>query len=92
MSGRGLARRSSLIVLKSIELNSSPSPGYGNRGTIRVDLWLDPGTTDTTVAAEFLTPFDARLMPLLPCQFAGRSKRGFRDTRHVWFNDKIMAL
>jgi hypothetical protein len=27
---------------------------------------LDPGTTDTTVAAEFLKPFDARLMRCFP--------------------------
>jgi len=25
------------------------------------DLWLDPGTTDTTVISKFLKPFDARL-------------------------------
>jgi hypothetical protein len=30
------------------------------------DLWLDPGTTDTTVAAEYLKPFDARLMRCFP--------------------------
>jgi hypothetical protein len=37
LSGRRLARRSSLIVLKSIEVNSSPSPGYGTPGTMRVE-------------------------------------------------------
>lgn len=30
------------------------------------DLWLDPGTTDTTVISEFLKPFDARLMRCFP--------------------------
>ena len=30
------------------------------------DLWLDPGTTDTSVISEFLKPFDARLMNCFP--------------------------
>lgn len=30
------------------------------------DLWLDPGTTNTTVIAEFLKPFDARPMSCFP--------------------------
>jgi len=30
------------------------------------DLWLDPGTTDTTVISKFLKPFDARLMSCFP--------------------------
>ncbi len=95
-----MARRGSLIALKSIEVSFSRSPGYGKRGPIRVgkdletcsiltttantltapfhdrmplildpqcyDLWLDPGTTDTTVISKFLKPFDARLMSCFP--------------------------
>jgi putative SOS response-associated peptidase YedK len=30
------------------------------------DLWLDPGTTNTSVISEFLKPFDARLMNCFP--------------------------
>ncbi len=34
------------------------------------DLWLDPGTTDTTVISKFLKPFDARLMSCFPVSSA----------------------
>jgi putative SOS response-associated peptidase YedK len=30
------------------------------------DLWLDPGSTDTSVISQFLTPFDAQLMNCFP--------------------------
>jgi putative SOS response-associated peptidase YedK len=30
------------------------------------DLWLHPGTTDTSAISEFLKPFDARLMSCFP--------------------------
>jgi hypothetical protein len=36
MSGRELARSNNLIVLKSIEVSFSRSPGYGKPGTIQV--------------------------------------------------------